>query len=109
DAVGTHPLLPFRLQEDAPLTAEAIELVDEQPAQKRLHRLIHVGQRDAFLEHLVLVDVYVDLRDRRAEWRGDAAQLGTLARSRDELLDRGVEIFDRPTRSILKPEAEAAL
>ncbi len=100
----------FRLQEHAPLPAEAVELVHEQPAEKRLHRLIDVAERDALLQHLVAIDVGEQLRHRRGELRGDAGQLRPLARRGEELLQvlvRGTSTA--AAAAILQPEREAAL
>ena len=60
-------VLAFGLQEHLPLPAEAVELVHDRAAEERLQRLVDVAERDALLQHLVAVDVGVDLRHVRAE------------------------------------------
>ena len=109
DAFRRGPLLPFSLQEDAPLPPEPVELVHIQPAEERLHRLIDIAESNTLFEHLVAVDVDEELRDRRAECRVDIRQLGPLLRRGEKFLHVLVEELDRAAAAVLQPEREAAL
>ena len=60
-------LLPFRLQEHAPLAAEAVELVQKEAAEIGLQRLIDVGDRHSLFQRLVSIHIGVDLRDVSGE------------------------------------------
>src|SRR5262249_1162959 len=80
DVRGARALRSLGLQEHAPLPAEAVELVDEQTSEKRLHRLINLAERNPLLEDLVTVHVGKDLWHRHRELRRDAGQLGPLPR-----------------------------
>ena len=59
---GSLRVVALRLQEHAPLPAEAVELVHVQPAEIRLHRLVDVAERHALPQHLLAIDVGEDLR-----------------------------------------------
>ena len=109
DLLRRHAVLALRLQEDAPLPAEAVELVHVQAAEKRLHRLVDVAERDALPQHLVAIDVGEDLRHVGGERRRHAGELGPLARCGQELLQLLVEELDRAAAAILQPQREAAL
>ena len=57
EVVRIRPVLRFGLEEDAPDASEPVELVHVSAAEERLERLIDVLDRDAELEHAILVDV----------------------------------------------------
>ena len=57
DVVRGGSFAGLGLQEHAPLSPESIELIDVEAAEKRLHRLVDVGQRDPLFQNLVAVDV----------------------------------------------------
>src|SRR5450756_1224493 len=107
DVLGLYAVRGVRLHEDAPLTAEAVELVDVGPAEKSLEALVDVGHGDALLERLVPVDVDEDLGDRGAKRAVHASDLGSLARGLEELLQVVVQELDGAARSILEPQGKA--
>src|SRR5262249_45141406 len=67
DVLFAAALLPFRLQEDPPLAAEAVELVQVETAQISLQRLVDVRNSHALFKRFVAVEVGVDLREGGGE------------------------------------------
>ena len=76
-ALGLDVHLP-----DAP---ELVEVVHERTAEERLQRLVHGGERDPLLEHLVAIDLGEVLRRARQERREQQRELGTLPGRGEEL------------------------
>ena len=109
DLLRRDAVFAFRLHEDPPLPSEPVELVHEQPAEKRLHRLIDIADRHALPQHLVPIDTGEDLRLVGGERRRDPGELGTLARFGQEFLELGVEKVDRAAAPVLQPEGKAPL
>ena len=68
------------LEEDLPLPAEAVELVDVDAAEEGLERLVDVSDRDALFQHLVPVDVGEDLGHGGRQTLLTLASSGRLAR-----------------------------
>ena len=62
-----------------PLQAEAIEIVDQRPAHKRLHRLVQAAQLDLLGHCLGVVHFYSDLGDAEQSRCHDPCQLRSLA------------------------------
>ena len=60
-------LFPLGLKEDPPLPAEAVELIEIEPAQEGLQGLVNIAYRHSLLQNLVTIDIGVDLRDRGGE------------------------------------------
>src|SRR5262249_34399860 len=96
------------LEEDLPLAAEAVELVDVDASEEGLERLVHVADGDALLQDLVAVDVGVDLGHRRAPDAVDVGHLGTLPRGLEELRGVLLQDVDGSAAPALEPEREAA-
>src|SRR6185503_174296 len=97
----TKALLPLSLQEHAPLSAEAIELIQEETAEIGLHCLIHIRDRNSLLEHLVPIYVDENLRRARGKLGANSRKLRSLTGRCQELLQILIEKLDRSTTSIL--------
>ena len=67
DVLFALALFPFRLEEDAPLPAKAVELVQIEATEIGLQRLVDVRDRHALLQHFVAIHIGVDLRDGGGE------------------------------------------
>ena len=67
DVIEVVAILAFGLDIDLPLAAEAIEVVDEQPAHEGLDGAIDVVQRHALLQHFVAIDIDETAAER---WAG---------------------------------------
>src|SRR5262249_41425200 len=91
---------------DAPLPAEAVELVQKETTQIGLQGLVDVRDGDALLQDFIAIHIGVDLRGRGGELGRDPRELRTLAAGGEELLQMLVEKVDRPTAAILEPEGE---
>ncbi len=108
EVVWIAPAVGRRLHEDLPLAREAREVVDVGATQKRLERGVDVGDRDALLQDLFLVDLDVDLRHRRREVGDHVLQLGPLAGGVDELFHVLRQKLDGAAAPILQEQAEPA-
>src|SRR5207245_664646 len=97
-------LLALRLEEDSPLPAEAVELIQEEAAEVGLHSLIHIGHGNSLLEHLVPIYVGVNLRRGRGELGANPGKFRALPGCREKLLQILIEKLDRSATSILEPE-----
>src|SRR5260370_3510557 len=86
DVPVAEALLTFCLQEDAPLSAEAVELIKKETTEVGLHRLIHVRYGNSLFEHLVTIYVGVNLGRARRELRAHPGQLRPLSGRRKKLL-----------------------
>ena len=67
DVVEVVAVLALGLDVDLPLAAEAVEVVDEQPAHVGLNGAIDIVEGDALLEHLLAVHLEELLRHARQE------------------------------------------
>src|SRR5208282_4656758 len=101
-------VLRLRLHEYLPHAAEAVELVDVIAAKQGLQRAVHVFDRNAELEDLVLVNRGKHLRNRRVEHEVHRPQLGPFFRRGKELLRVIPEIIDGFTGPILNEEIDTA-
>ena len=108
DVLGLDAAGRLGLEEDPPLAAEAVELVDVDAAEERLERLVDVADLDALLQDLVAVDVGVDLGHRGAPDAVDVGELGALPRGLQELLEVLLQELDGSAAAVLEPEREAA-
>ena len=106
DVLYALAVFPFGLEVDAPLPAEAVELVQVQTTQIGLQRLVDVRDGHALLQHFVAIHIGIDLRDGGGELCRDSRQLRTPAACGEELLQILVEKVDRPAAAILEPERE---
>src|SRR5204863_6814741 len=104
DIPVAESLFTFSLEKDPPLPAEAVELIQKEAAQIRLHRLIHIRYSDALLQNFVSINVCIDLRRGRGELRTNACQLRSLPGCREKLLQILIEELNRSTTSVLEPE-----
>ena len=87
---------------------EAVELVQEQPAEVSLKGQVDVADGNPLLQDLVAIDVGIELGDRGAEQRIDARQLRPFPAGLQELLEILSEERDVAAAAVLQPEGEAA-
>ena len=93
---------------DAIGPAEEIEVVHVITAEERLQREEHVAQLDAQRLDLVAIDPEFDLRDARIETAEDEADLRSLARFGEKILQDLRQLRGIRAATILQHESEAA-
>ena len=103
-----RPVLRLGLEEDAPDAPEAVELVHVGAAEERLERRVHVLDRDAELEHPVLVDAREELRHGGRVRRRQERDLGPLLQLGHEPLRVLPEVVDGVAGAILDEHVDAA-
>src|SRR5262249_23298797 len=88
---------------DPPGSPEPVELVDVRAPKEGLQRLVHTADGHALLDHLVPIDVGVDLGHRGTKYRVDGAHLGSLPRGGDELVQVAGQVLDVVAAAVLDP------
>src|SRR5690606_34512515 len=96
-----------RLYIDLPLTAKAVEVVDENSTHVGLNRLVDIVYGDALLQRFLAIDTDEKLGYIRQKGCADPGNLGALARGREEGFQIPLQKGDVTPGSILQHEGES--
>src|SRR6267143_15491 len=108
DIVGLCSELAFSLQVHLADAAVLVEVVHEGAAEKRLEGLVHRGQGDALLQHLVAIHLGEELRHTRQQGREESRELGPLPGGGQECFRLLREERGMLARAILEPPRHTA-
>lgn len=109
DVLGTGAIFVFGLNIDLPLTAKAIEVVDEIPTHEGLQRAVDITERDSQFQDLVAVHLDEHLRHVRQMGCTHAGNFRTLFRGFHELVQiLGKKHRVLASRTVFQHEGESA-
>src|SRR5262249_1371181 len=84
DVIGLRTKISLGFDVDLPDATEAGEVIDEEASDERLEGLVNQTEVYTFVQHLVAVDIRINLRRVRDECRSQRGKLGPLACSLKE-------------------------
>src|SRR6266478_6062759 len=105
---GADTIISFGLNINLPLTAKAVEVIDERAAHEGLERLIDFTQVHALLEGLVAIHMDENLRHDRQESSAEAGQFRALARGFEKLIQVVIEELQVPAGPVLQDEGKTS-